>query len=70
MLIWCIVSVEVVDVSKPYKIGTVEALKVKRTNRRHYLNLDAETVEAFGIEVGDILTVEIKEGRRPDEVHG
>ena len=70
MLIWCIVSVEVIRMTRAYKIGTVEALKVKSTGRRFYLNLDAETVEAFGIEVGDILKVEIQEGRRPDEVHG
>ena len=50
---------------KAYRIGTVEALKVKRTGRRFYLNLDAETVEAYGIEVGDILKVEIKQGIRP-----
>jgi len=59
----------VIGLPRAYKIGTVEALKVKKTGRRLYLNLDAETVEAFGIEVGDILKVEIKEGRRSGEVH-
>ena len=52
--------------TEAYRIGTVEVLKVKKTGRRFYLNLDAETVEAYGIEVGDILKVEIKEGRRTE----
>ena len=51
---------------KAYKIGTVEALKVKRTGRRFYVNLGAETIECFGIEVGDILKVRIQEGVRPE----
>ena len=53
-----------------YKIGTVEALKVKRSGRRFYVNLDADTVEAFGIEVGDLLKVEIKEGRKAKDPGG
>jgi len=53
-------------VSKTYKIGTVETLKVKKSGRRLYVNLDAETVDAFGIQVGDILRVEVKEGIRLD----
>ena len=45
-----------------YKIGTVEMLKVKRTGRRFYMNLDTETCECFGIESGDTLRVKIIEG--------
>ena len=56
--------------TEAYRIGTVEVLKVKKTGRRFYLNLDAETVEAYGIKVGDILKVEIKEGRRSTEPGG
>jgi len=53
-----------------YRIGTVEALKVKKSGRRFYVNLDAETVEAFGIEVGDILEVEIKKGHKKESPGG
>ncbi len=48
--------------NKAYKIGTVEMLKVKKSGRRFYVNLDADTVEAFGIETGDTLRVEIASG--------
>lgn len=51
---------------KAYRIGTVEALKVKRSGRRFYLNLDTVTVDAFGIQVGDVLKVAIKLGIRSD----
>jgi hypothetical protein len=50
---------------KTYKIGTVETLRVNKTGRRFYLNLDAFTVQAYGIETGDLLKVELKEGMRP-----
>ncbi len=50
-----------------YKIGTVETLKVRKTGRRFYVNLDAYTVEAFGIKTGDILKVKIEEGIRTSE---
>ena len=59
-----------VSVDKPYKIGTVEALKVRKTGRRFYVNLDTFTVEAYGIEVGDILRVKIEEGVKPSEEGG
>ena len=52
--------------SKAYKIGTVETLKVKKTGRRLYMNLRRDTVDAFGIEKGDILKVKIEEGIRPE----
>ena len=51
---------------KSYKIGTVEALKVCSTGRRFYVNLGKSTVQAYGIQVGDILKVKIEEGIRPD----
>lgn len=54
-------------VNKTYKIGTVESLKVKSSGRRLYVNLDADTVTAFGIEAGDILKVKIEEGVKPEE---
>ena len=53
--------------SEAYKIGTVETFRVCKTGRRFYVNLDRYTVEAYGIEAGDLLKVEIKEGRRPKE---
>lgn len=51
---------------KTYKIGTVETFRVNKTGRRFYLNLAAFTVQAYGIEPGDLLKVELKEGVRPD----
>ena len=51
---------------KTYKIGTVETLRVNCTGRRFYVNLDRDTVIAFGIQIGDRLVVAIKEGIRPD----
>jgi len=48
-----------------YKIGTVEMLKVKKTGRRLYVNLDRVLCEAFGIEPGHVLRVRILEGIRP-----
>lgn len=50
------------NVNKTYKIGTVETLKVKKSGRRFYVNLDADTIVAFGIKTGDILKVKIEEG--------
>jgi len=53
-------------VKEAYKIGTVETLRVNRSGRRLYLNLDAFTVQAHGIEAGDLLRVRIEEGYRPE----
>lgn len=53
-----------------YRIGTVETLKVKKSGRRFYVNLDADTVLAFGIQVGDILEVELKKGHRVESSEG
>ena len=50
-----------------YKVGTVETVKVNKTGRRFYVNLDRYTVEAFGIQAGDILKVKIEEGSRASE---
>ena len=55
---------------RSYRIGTVETLKVKSSGRRFYMNLDADTVEAYGIEAGDLLKVEIKEGRKSKDPGG
>ena len=52
--------------SHTYKIGTVETLRVNRSGRRFYVNLDSFTVRAYGIEPGDILRVKIEEGIRPE----
>ena len=49
---------------KPYKIGTVETLRVNSTGRRLYVNLSRDLIACYGIRPGDILKVEIKEGRR------
>lgn len=51
---------------KRYKIGTVEVLRVKRSGRRHYVNLPSDLVIAYAIKVGDVLKVEIKEGIRSE----
>lgn len=42
------------------RIGTVELLKIKRHARGYYLKLPKELVDSFGLEIGDILRVEIK----------
>jgi len=63
-------GVEVVNMGDRYRIGTVETCKVKKSGRRFYVNLDADTVEAFGIQVGDILEVEIKKGHRTEAPGG
>jgi len=55
---------------RTYRIGTVETLKVKKSGRRFYVNLDADLVYAYGVRPGDILKVEIKEGIRPEEPEG
>ena len=55
---------------KSYKIGTVETLRVCSTGRRFYVNLGKFTVQAYGIEKGDILKVKIEEGIRPSEEGG
>lgn len=55
------------NVTEAYKIGTVETLKVRKTGRRFYVNLGRFTIEAFGIEAGDILKVKIEEGYRGDQ---
>ena len=49
------------NLGEVHRIGTVELLKVKSSGRRLYVNLSAELLEAFGIEAGDLLKVEIKE---------
>lgn len=49
------------------KIGTVEMFRVNSSGRRLYVNLRAELCNAFGIKVGDLLKVEIKEKVRPEE---
>ena len=49
------------------RIGTVEVVKVKSSGRRLYVNLAAELIAAFGIQAGDLLKVEIKEKRSPEE---
>ena len=54
------------ELSKAYKIGTVETLRVKSSGRRLYMNLDKDLVECYGIQVGDILRVKIEEGVRPE----
>lgn len=43
------------------KIGTVEILKVCRSGRRTYVNLDSYTVDTYGIKAGDTLRVKIEE---------
>jgi len=53
--------------TEAYKIGTVETLRVCKTGRRFYVNLSAYTIQAFGIQAGDILKVEIKEGFKPPQ---
>ncbi len=50
--------------NQTYKIGTVETVKVRKTGRRYYVNLDRCTVEAYRIQVGDILRVKLEEGHR------
>ena len=55
-----------VNVGKSYKIGTVEALKVRKTGRRFYVNVPTFTVQAYGIEAGDILRVKIEKGVKPE----
>ena len=51
---------------RTYKIGTVEQLKVYSSGRRLYVNLDRDTVDAYGIARGDLLRVKIEEGVRPE----
>lgn len=43
------------------KIGTVEILKVRRSGRRVYVNLDPYTVRTYDIKAGDSLRVKIEE---------
>jgi len=57
----------VMHVARTQKIGTVETFKVKSSGRRLYMNLDADTVAAYGIEAGDLLKVEIKEKITPGD---
>ena len=52
---------------RAYKIGTVETFTVRRSGRRFYVNLDADTVGAFGIQIGDRLIMKIIEGQHPHE---
>jgi len=54
-------------VGTTYKIGTVELLRVKRSGRRLYVNLDRVMAEAFGIEPGHVLKIRILEGIKPEE---
>ena len=48
------------------RIGTVEMLKVKSSGRRLYMNLKRDLVDAYAIEAGQILKVEIKEKHTPE----
>ena len=48
------------NVSNVEKIGTVEFITVKKHARQLYLPLKADIVDAFDIQKGDLLKVEIK----------
>ena len=46
------------------KIGLVGLYTVKQSKRRKYITLDPKTVEAYDVQIGDVLKVEILEVRR------
>lgn len=57
----------VVRMTKEKKIGTQEILKVSRHGSGHYLRLPKPTVDAFGLQKGDLLRIRIDTLIREDQ---
>jgi hypothetical protein len=51
----------------PQKIGTVELLKVHKTARRLYVNIDKALADSYFIQPGDTLRVRIEELMKPEK---
>jgi len=64
VILWCILSVGVIEIPNIEKLGVVFHAEVNRSGRRTYINLPDPEVNTCRIEPGDMLLLRLVEIQR------